>query len=73
MHTGQSSVDLAETEHDGEAEQPKANIWTMENFYAPDNESNIVMDGDLIKAATLPKLIAKMTSDGASMWFVHTN
>lgn len=65
MHTSQSSADLTE---DGEPEQPKLNLWCMENFYAPEDGTNIVYDGDLIKAATLPKLIAKMTSDDASMF-----
>lgn len=44
-----------------------SSLWTMENFYAPDDEASIVMDGDFIKAATLPKLIAYMTADRSSV------
>jgi hypothetical protein len=71
----QSNVDPTEASELNEGEeQPKQNTWTTENFYALDGDSNILMDGEVIKAATLPKLIAKMTSDGASnsaLSFVH--
>jgi hypothetical protein len=63
LDSEQAQTEVADRE---EEETTKPSLWTSENFYAPDDETNILMDGEQIKAATLPKLIAKMTSDGAS-------
>lgn len=62
-----ASPELDSDLNEGEVERSQTLLWTMDNFYAKDEESNIIMDGDLIKAATLPKLIANLTSDDASM------
>jgi len=49
-----------------QVERPKATLWVAENFYSPDSPSNIVMDGEHIKSCTLPKLIARLTSEQVS-------
>eukprot|EP01127_Copromyxa_protea_P023863 TRINITY_DN9150_c0_g1_i1.p1 TRINITY_DN9150_c0_g1~~TRINITY_DN9150_c0_g1_i1.p1 ORF type:complete len:1039 (-),score=209.18 TRINITY_DN9150_c0_g1_i1:65-3181(-) len=46
--------------------ETKPALWTWENFNAPDDETNIILDGDVLKAATLPKLITRITSDATS-------
>lgn len=53
---------------DESEEELKPNPYTREDFYAEDNETNILMDesGNNIKAATLPKLISKFTTENAS-------
>lgn len=51
-------------------EENKPNPYTHEAFYAEDSEKNILIDetGTNIKAASLPKLISKLTTGNASTY-----
>jgi hypothetical protein len=49
-------------DEEGTEEQPRP-IWTREDFLMEDKESNITIENGVIKAATFPKLVSKLTFD----------
>jgi hypothetical protein len=68
MEAGKESGTTPTTADEVESEEEvKPNPYSREAFYAPDSPSNILLDeGGNLKAATLPKLIAKLTVDADS-------
>lgn len=51
--------------------QPGGQLTHRLDFTQPDTEQYIIMDGDLIKAATFSKLIEQLTRTSSSMSFIR--
>eukprot|EP01126_Amoeba_proteus_P066124 TRINITY_DN9517_c0_g1_i15.p1 TRINITY_DN9517_c0_g1~~TRINITY_DN9517_c0_g1_i15.p1 ORF type:complete len:110 (+),score=17.68 TRINITY_DN9517_c0_g1_i15:83-412(+) len=73
--TEEDKVEVHESKNEVEEEDEEekdANPWTAEAFEEPDNEMNLLLD-DLgkIKAASVPKLITKITLSTTGMSVFH--
>lgn len=63
------STDTSEKLDDKDEKEVWSDRYTAESFYEPDSEANIILDGENIKAATLPKLIFRLTLGSSGTFF----
>lgn len=40
--------------------------WSKENFLEEDSDANLIIENGVIKAASFPKLVSKLTMDAGS-------